>query len=307
MHKLPLIFFITMLIGGMAACKTDIDADLALQADKEKADIMTYAASNGLLGTTTTSGLYYVLKKADSSMVSPAYGQELEFNYKLYVLYGPSNTTITSGVTDKLLDSTYADSSVYYPFFANSLRPGLEEGFKLMHEGDQATFLMPSTLAFGTLASKDGTIPANSPVRYDVTLKRSRTEDQQMDEYITKNKLAVTEKTTTGLRFIKTVSNPSGMMPTATQTLVVNYKGKLLRTAAAFDSTLNNTYSTSLGKSALAGFNEGLAKLKTGEKATIIFPSSLGYKTSGAVNSAGTFVVPPYAPLRFDIELVSAQ
>ena len=296
-----------MLIGGMTSCKTDIDADTTLQINKEKADILTYAASKGLSVSTTASGLYYVINKADSSTVMPAYGQELEFNYTLYVLRGPSNTTVVSGVTDLLVDSAYATTPVFYPFFKNSLRPGLEEGLLLMHEGDQATLLMPSTLAFGSLSARGDSIPANSPVRYDVKLKRVRTEDQQIDDYIKTNKLTVTETTSTGLRFIKTISNPSGVSPTANQTLVIRYGGKLLRSNTSFDTTGSGSYSTSLGKSPLAGFNEGLAKLKVGEKATLLFPSSLGYKASGLLNSAGQYVIPPYAPLRFDIELISAQ
>ncbi|WP_420146893.1 FKBP-type peptidyl-prolyl cis-trans isomerase [Spirosoma sp.] len=308
MHKLHLIAFL-LLVSGMISCQTDIDADAKIQLDKESADISTYASSKGLSGNTTSSGLYYVINKTDSSTtVKPAYGTELEFNYKMYVLLGPSNTTAVSGVTDRLVDSTYADSAaVFYPFFENSLRKGLEEGLLLMNEGDSATFLMPSTLAFGNVKFDTYNIPANSPVRYDVKLHRVRTEDQQINDYIAINKLVPTETTSSGLRFIKTVSNSSGATPTANQTLTINYKGKLLRTVSAFDSTTTGTYSTSLGKSPLAGFNEGLAKLKVGEKATLIFPSSLGYKTTGNVNSDGTYIVPPYAPLRFDIELISAQ
>lgn len=310
MHKLHLIGLIVVLIGGLAACQADVDpsSEAAITLDNNKKDILTYANSKGLSGTMTPSGLYYVLNKPGSSTVIPALGQELEFTYKLYVLNGPSNSTVVSGVTDKLIDSTYAKNPVFYPFFDNSLKSGLQEGFLKMHEGDQVTLLIPSVLAFGNVTSKDVAIPANSPVRYDITLNRARTEDQQINEYITKNKLTVTETTSTGLRFIKTISvDSTAKFPTASQTLTLWYKGKLLRAASAFDSTGNNVYSTSLGKSAIAGFNEGLAKLKVGEKATIIFPSAQGYKQAGTLNSKGEYVIPPSAPLRFDIELVSAQ
>lgn len=308
MRKLHLIGLIAVLIGGMISCNTTVDpnGNTSATLDSNKVDITTYATSKGLSGTMTASGLYYVLTKPGSSTVMPALGQELEFNYKLYVLNGPSNTTVTSGVTDQLIDSAYATTPIFYPFFANSLRPGLEEAFKQMREGDQATLLLASALAFGNAISPDGKVPANSPVRYDIILRRARTEDQQINEYLTANKLTPTEVTTGGLRFIKTTSvNSTTAFPTASQTLTINYTGRLLRAASAFDS--GTAFATALGKSAIAGFNEGLAKLKVGEKATIIFPSSVGYKDGGTLNGNGEFIVPPNAPLRYDIELISAQ
>ena len=308
MYKLQLIIFLAVLIGGLASCKTDIDpnSDAATTLVNNKADITTYATSKGLSGTMTASGLYFVLNKPGSSTVVPAYGQELEFNYKLYVLNGPSSNTAATGVTDALVDSAYATTSVFYPFFAGSLRPGLQEGFLLMHEGDQATLLIPSALAFGNVVSPDGKVPANSPVRYDITLKRVRTEAQQIDDYIAANKLTVTQTSSTGLRFIKTTSvdTTANKLPTGTQTLTVKYTALLLRSTTAFES---GTLSFTVGKFPITGVNEGLTKLRKGEKATLIFPSSLGYSTGGALNNSGNYVVPPNTPLRFDIELTAVN
>ncbi|GAB2564559.1 FKBP-type peptidyl-prolyl cis-trans isomerase [Spirosoma areae] len=294
-----------LIISGLTSCKTDIvdPGNNATQANQD--DIRSYAASKGLSGTATSTGLYYVPTKPGlATAATPAYGQELEFSYKLYVLLGPSNSSNTT-VTDKLVDTTYATKSTFYPFFPGSLKPGLEEGILRMREGEQATLLMPSNLAFGDQATTDNVIPANSPVRFDVALKRARTEDQQINEYLTANKLTPTELTTSGLRFIKTVNNTLGASPTATQTLIVKYNGRLLRSASAFDSTGTGTYPTTIGKS-IPGFDEGLAKLKVGEKATLIIPSKIGYGVAGSARN-GVYVIPPYSPMRFDIELVSVQ
>ena len=308
MQKLCYIGLIVLLLGGMVSCNSAVSPDTTATAvlDSNKTDILTYAASKGLIGTMTASGLYFVLNKPGSSTVTPAFGQELEFNYTLYLLKGPSNTTVTSGVTDAIIDSASAINPVYYPFFSHALSAGLEESFLRMHEGDQVTLLIPSALAFGNVQTKDGKIPANSPVRYDVRLRRVRTEDQQIDEYIAANKLTVTETSATGLRFIKTRSDPTKSLPTVNQTLTLKSSGKLLHYKTPFDST-GSAYSTSLGKSALAGFNEGVAKLREGEKAILLFPSSLGYKSTGLITSDGTYIVAPYIPLRYDVELVSAQ
>ena len=48
----------------------------------------------------------------------------------------------------------------------------------------------------------------------------------------------------------------------------------------------------------VTGFLQGVNRMKKGEKATVIFPSSLGYSTSGKG------AIPANAPLRFDLEII---
>lgn len=284
-----------LLIGGLSSCQKE---DIGLTDDQilenNKADILSYAAAKGLAGSITSTGVYYALTKSSGSTVMPAYGQEVEFNYKLYLLSRNS----ANAVVETFVDSTYATKSSYTYLVENTA--GLTEGLLKMSEGTQSSILLPSVYAFGRTGAGNGVIPPNSPVRLDVTLKRARTEEQQIDEYLTANKLTPTEVTTSGVRFIRTLANSAGAATTPTQTLTIKYKGKLLRSISAFDSTGTGTYSA-VASQFVPGFAEGLAKLRVGEKATIVFPSRLGY------GSTGYQVIPAYAPLRFDIELVSAQ
>ncbi|SOD91899.1 FKBP-type peptidyl-prolyl cis-trans isomerase [Spirosoma fluviale] len=300
-----------LLIGGLAACQPqsiDSNADAATVFAANQTDINNYVISKGLSGTTSASGLFFQTTVPSSSTVIPTFGQEIEFNYKLYVLNGQSNTGVTSttAVTDKVVDSAYVTTSAYFPFFAGSLKSGLEEGIRKMHEGESAILIMPSLLAFGNVASSDKAIPANSPVRFDVTVRRARTEDQQIDDYIATNKLVVTEKTPTGLRFIKTKDNPTGATPTANQTITINFAGKLLRATTGFAGGTGTDTKTVGVLKYVPGFEEGLAKLRVGDKATVIFPSSLGYGATGAAQNQ-TYVIPPYSPLSFDLEVVSVK
>lgn len=284
-----------LLIGGLSSCQKE---DVGLTDDQilesNKSDILNYAAAKGLTGSMTSTGVYYALNKTSGSTVTPAYGQEVEFNYKLYLLSRNS----ANAVIDTFVDSTYATKSSYIYLIDNT--PGITEGLLKMHEGDQGSILLPSVYAFGRTGAGNGVIPPNSPVRLDVTLKRTRTEEQQIDEYLTANKLTPTEVTQSGLRFVRTLENTAGASTTPTQILTIKYKGKLLRSISAFDSTGTGTYSAQASQF-VPGFAEGLAKLRVGEKATIVFPSRIGY------GSTGYQVIPAYAPLRFDIELVSAQ
>lgn len=127
----------------------------------------------------------------------------------------------------------------------------------------------------------------------------SGTEEQQIENYIKNNNLVVTEKTATGLRYILTKANPTGASIKSGQSVTVKYTGKLL-TDRTFDA---GTFSFFLGAGqVIEGFDEGIAKMKVGEKATLIFPSSLGYGSRGAGAD-----IPGNSPLLFEIEVVSAK
>ena len=124
-------------------------------------------------------------------------------------------------------------------------------------------------------------------------------ENQKIEEYIVLKKLTITEKTANGLRFILTKANAAGSKVANGQTVSVAYAGRLL-SDKQFDA---GNFSFVLGaKGAIDGFDQGVAKMRVGEKATLIFPSALGYGT----RSQGSDI-PAYSPLVFDIEVISAK
>lgn len=329
MGKLQLIGLVLLLVGGLVSCKTT-DIDAVSKATTYTANINaidTYIASQNWTAkptsVTSNSGLYMALTKASSSTVSPQEGQELEFTYTLSVL---GSATVTSGtgstatsttvISSTVVDAAYATDPTFIPFKKGILKAGLEEGLLLMHEGDQAVLLMPSILAYGDVATSVPPIPANSPVRFDVTLNRTRTEDQQMDEYITATGLKLTEKTTTGLRFFRTTVNATSPLVDSVLTkgaiLTVRYAAKQLhaKSVVRYDTVSSTSINTSSLTGFVSGFTEGLRKLRVGEKATLLVPSSIGYGATGLVDTStqpGVYIVSPYAPLRYDIEVVSAK
>ena len=310
-------------LGGLISCKQeDINATMSTLA-ANVTDINNYVVSKGISGSYTSSNLYFALTKASSSTVSATYGNELEFTYKLYALSGPSNSTITSTtvtnstvVTDRLVDTVYARTPTFISFVAGTLKAGLEEGLLKMHEGESATLLVPSGLAFGNVvtAVANGSVPANSPVRYDVTLNRSRTETQQLNEYTITSGLSFTT-TSSGLRIALTKANSAGdPVKTALdkgQIVTIRYVGKQLhaKTAFGFDSTSASGIQY-VGENFVSGFNEAITNLRVGERATVLFTSSpLGYGNKGLVvgETDKTFKVSPNTPLRYDIEVVSVR
>lgn len=127
----------------------------------------------------------------------------------------------------------------------------------------------------------------------------SGTEEEQIESYIKRKNLTITEKTASGLRYILTKPNATGAVLKVGQIITVKYAGRLL-SDKSFDSGTFN-FNLGLGQ-VVAGFDEGIAKMKVGESATLIFPSSLGYGSRGAGSD-----IPGYSPLVFDIEVVSAK
>ncbi|GAB4011837.1 hypothetical protein GCM10028808_26380 [Spirosoma migulaei] len=327
MSKLQLLIFSVLLLGGGASCTSeDVSADTTKAATYKSniADIDTYIASQTWTvkptSVTSNSGLYFALTKPSTSTVSPQEGQELEFIYTLSILTSTtatsSSATSTTVVTAKVVDTVYAKNPIFIPYKKGILKAGLEEGLLKMHEGEQAVLLMPSLIGYGDVLSSDGLVPANSPLRFDVTLNRARTEDQQMDEYAASNSLNLTQKTSTGLRFFLTTPSTSvDSVKTAlgkAQTVTIRYAAKQLhaKTVVRFDTVSSASLTSTNLTNLVAGFAEGIVKLKVGDKATFLMPSSLGYKDAGVVDKSTTpavYKVSPYAPLRYDVEVLSVK
>lgn len=112
-----------------------------------------------------------------------------------------------------------------------------------------------------------------------------------------------TVTTKTGLRYVITKKNPKGITPVKGDQIEAHYVGTLTN-GKKFDSSRdrNETFSFSLGaQQVIAGWDEGFSYLKTGEIATLIIPSTLGYGSQDMGD------IPPNSTLIFEVELVSIK
>lgn len=110
--------------------------------------------------------------------------------------------------------------------------------------------------------------------------------------------------TASGLTYIITRRSQE-RQPQTGETVMVNYTG-LLGSGVKFDSSLDRgqPFSFPLGKGrVIKGWDEGIAKLRVGEQATLIIPPQLGYGERGA----GGGEIPPNATLIFLVELVGIK
>ena len=129
--------------------------------------------------------------------------------------------------------------------------------------------------------------------------KMQESEEVQIENYIKKNAIKVDFKSNSGLRFILNQEANEGMSLNEGMSVKVKYSGRLLNDKQ-FDAGSFN-FVLGIGQ-VITGFDEGIAKLKVGEKGTLIFPSSIGYGAAGAGSD-----IPPNSPLIFEIEVLAAR
>jgi len=92
------------------------------------------------------------------------------------------------------------------------------------------------------------------------------------------------------------------VQPQQGDSVFVHYTGRLVDSTIFDTSTGGDPFSFTLGAGyVIPGWDEGIAYMKEGGKATLIIPSVLGYGSSGK-NS-----IPPYSTLVFDVELVDVR
>jgi FKBP-type peptidyl-prolyl cis-trans isomerase len=110
-----------------------------------------------------------------------------------------------------------------------------------------------------------------------------------------------------GLKYTDTQVG-TGKIATAGHQVTVNYTGWLYENGVKgkkFDSSLDRAQPFSFnlgGGQVIKGWDEGVAGMKVGGKRTLIIPPGLAYGAKGAGG-----VIPPFATLMFDVELLKVD
>jgi FKBP-type peptidyl-prolyl cis-trans isomerase len=109
--------------------------------------------------------------------------------------------------------------------------------------------------------------------------------------------------TASGLTYIVTKQGEGAQLK-AGDNIIVNYTG-LLTNGTKFDSSLDrgDPFSFPLGAGrVIKGWDEGFSKLRVGDHATLIIPSTIAYGERGAGG-----VIPPGATLIFIVEVLGVK
>ncbi len=105
---------------------------------------------------------------------------------------------------------------------------------------------------------------------------------------------------TTGV-YYQIIDTGTGATPVPTSTLTVSYTARLMD-RTIFDTANNVTLSYPLYQ-LIPGWQVGLQKIKEGGHIKLLIPSALAYGCQGA-GSSNSVVIPPNAPVYFDIYLI---
>lgn len=247
--------------------------------------------------------------------------------YKFYVINKDSAQAQTGDVVSlfyqlSLKDSVLVPSMPIQEMIQESLYKGdVYSALRMMHVGDSATFILDADTFFHYMG---GTNPFDEKelyftfkmtelmpkaeveammneqeAQYQVMIEQAKAaEDSIMTQYIADNKIKVAP-TASGLYYIQKVAG-KGAQAENGQKVSVHYTGRLLD-GTVFDSSIERGEPIEfvLGEGrVIPGWEEGIAKMKEGGKATLLIPSNLAY------GERGNQVIPPCSPLVFDVELV---
>lgn len=286
------------LMGGvltMACSKDDTSVDYGPIDDGL---IQKYLTANSITGARKqASGLYFVPVTTNASAPLATTSQVVSMLYTGQLLNGT------------VFDATAQRGNYPYNFTlgVTQLIAGVTEGVALMHKGDKAILLVPSGLAYG--ANAVGTIPANSVLRFDVEVTDLNSsyavpDDKAIQKYLADNNITNAQKQASGLYYVPGTTNASGTQATAGKTAAVLYTGKYLYGTVFDASSLhgNTPFSFVVGRGqVIAGWDEGIALMRKGEKGQLLIPSALAYGTSGSGS------IPPNTPLAFDVEITDVK
>jgi len=124
---------------------------------------------------------------------------------------------------------------------------------------------------------------------------------ETLQAYIESNNITI-EPTASGLYYIETLAG-TGAQATAGDIVDVHYTGTYLdgeKFDSSYDSGEPYEFILGIGK-VIRGWDEGIAYMKEGGKATLIIPSNLAYGASGSGS------IQPYTSLIFEVELVDVK
>lgn len=248
------------------------------------------------------NGLFYQFHLQNENAVKPANGDIVVLSMNIHT------------ESDSIIEPTKSISTMMQsPKFSGDIFDALA----MMHKGDSATFIINAkqyyqiynyghipdfvndkTMLWFTFCIHD--IYNYQEYQQSLLEKANSIEKEQIETYLLENNITI-EPRESGLIYIETKTG-KGAFAQVGSTCIMNYTGKFLD-GTIFDSSVerNQPFSFVLGQGqVIKGWDEGIALMKKGGKATLIIPSALAYGERGA----GGGSIPPHTPLIFDVELI---
>jgi FKBP-type peptidyl-prolyl cis-trans isomerase FkpA len=194
-----------------------------------------------------------------------------------------------------------------------------EEGLAMLSKGDSATFFVSADSLFGkSMGQMPPGIAKGSDITFNVKVvevqneeeyrkaetaaaaKQKGVDEKIIADYLAKNGLTgKAQKTEQGTYYVITQPGTGGT-PNRGDIVKVDYTGKLLD-GKTFDSSVGGQpieLPIGVGQ-VIPGWDDAILKLKKGEKATLVIPSTLAYGAAGSPPK-----IPANSVLLFDVTLI---
>jgi FKBP-type peptidyl-prolyl cis-trans isomerase len=255
-------------------------------------------------------GFYYKFHVVNKSETQPQMGDIVDMTFGMFTK-----------------DTVFYENAPLQEKIIESLYPGdIFAAIQIMHLGDSATFILNGddffnnfwnqefprdckdlyfNLKLNSILPKEEyeTMQAERMQQYEAMIEGFRvSEDSLIHDYVLRNHIKVAP-TEDGIYFIKTFSGKGKPISTGS-TVSVHYTGKLID-GSVFDSSLDygTPFDVTVGQGqVIVGWEKALLFMRGGDKVTVLIPSKLAYGSRGA-----DYVIPPYTPLIFDMEIVSVE
>ena len=126
-------------------------------------------------------------------------------------------------------------------------------------------------------------------------------EDKEIEDYIFRHNWKMT-KSSTGLRYL-IYYNGNGAAATDGKTVKIRFVVNLITGVEVYNSATDGEKEFLLGKAQVeSGLEEGVKRMREGDKAKLIIPSHLAFGLLGDDNK-----IPKRATLIYDVELISVR
>lgn len=316
-------FFLFLTIGALAGCQDD-DADMS-PADtdlfeQQQQTIEQYLTERGIATQQNEAGIHFQVLTENESGASPEPGQIVNLYYRIEELEG--------GLIEAREESSGSAPASYIFNDQFLLAPrGLNVMLSQMREGEEHEFYLPSRWAYLDY-SQPGVISSNAIVRARIKLvealtpnEQKQVEDERIKDYLASNQLEDADSLASGVYYVQRQAGDTSAMVNNTSTVSLRYTGSLLD-GTVFDTNTeagDQPLEFTIGQTSLIeGFLTGVLQMSLGEKGTVIIPSHAAYGP-GAVAIPYSIVkdwleqgatpqrIPPFAILRFDLEVIAVN